>query len=67
MCEHTFVTMPQLPTDYLRAVTALKESLMRLVRELDPESTPMEEVIDMLIEIAEFEHSIKRADAPADA
>ncbi len=67
VCEHTFVTMPQLPTDYLRAVSALKESLMRLVRELDPESTPMEEVIDMLIEIAEFEHSIKRADVSADA
>jgi len=59
--------MPQLPTDYLRAVSALKESLMRLVRELDPESTPMEEVIDMLIEIAEFEHCVRRADASADA
>jgi hypothetical protein len=59
--------MPQLPTDYLRATTALKQSLMRLVRELDPESNPMEEVIDMLIEIAEFEHSVKRAQASADA
>lgn len=58
VCEHTFVSTSQLPTSYLDAVRALKESLMRLVRELDPESVPMEEVIEMLIEIAEFEHAI---------
>jgi hypothetical protein len=57
------VTTPQLPTEYLNAVTALKESLMRLVRELDPDSTPIEEVVEMLIEIAEFEHAIASADA----
>jgi hypothetical protein len=58
VCEHTFVPTSQLPISYLEAVRALKESLMRLVRELDPESVPMEEVIEMLIEIAEFEHAI---------
>jgi hypothetical protein len=63
LCEHTFVSTPQLPTGYLNAANALKESLMRLVRELDPDSTPIEEVVEVLIEIAEFEHAIASADA----